>query len=174
MATHIPHDLGELIAIVDENDLVIGKATRKEVHEKKHLHRHVIVLIVNSKNEILLQKRRDSGLYDCSATGHFMHNQDYIDAAVRETEEELGLAIDKSKFVEVLRARNMDHGFDSFICLFEVKGDYNIDSLSIDPLEVESVGYYPIDEVIKIVEASPKGGGFLKTMKSYLKIKEYE
>ena len=47
----------EIFDVIDENNKVIGKATRKEVHAKGLLHRAVHILIVNSKGEMLLQKR---------------------------------------------------------------------------------------------------------------------
>ena len=78
----------------------------------------------------------------------------YLDAAVKETEEELGLRIDKSRFTEVLKILYPDYdeikGGGTFVCLFEVKGNYKINEMKIDPLEVKSVRYYSIDEIKKL------------------------
>jgi isopentenyldiphosphate isomerase len=93
----VPHDPEEVIAIVDENDAVVGKGKRKDVHSSSAYlpHRHVQVLVVNASNKILLQFRTnpDGGppFRDYSAGGHFPYNDDYIDGAVRETAEELGI-----------------------------------------------------------------------------------
>ena len=65
-----PHNPEELIAIVDDNDNIIGKSPRKN-HANGLLHRETSVLVVNQKNEILVQERADSGHLDYSASGHF-------------------------------------------------------------------------------------------------------
>ena len=74
---NIPHNPEEIIALVDENDNVIGGATRGEVHKKGLLHREVYIYIVNSKGQVLLQKRKDVHLWDHSASGHFPKKQNY-------------------------------------------------------------------------------------------------
>ncbi len=165
----VPHDPSELIAIVDENNVVVGRGTRREVHAAQRIHRHASVLVVNRKGEILLQKRKDNGKLDYSASGHFGHDTSYLDAAVRETKEEIGLDIDSSRFVEVLKVRDtVLPQNDSFVCLFEVKGDYKIEDMAIDPLEVESIRYYSVNEVEDIVASNPKMG-FFRILGLYLK-----
>ena len=42
----------EIFSIVDEDDNVIGKATRKEVHDKKLIHRSVMFFIFDKKYKI--------------------------------------------------------------------------------------------------------------------------
>jgi 16S rRNA (adenine1518-N6/adenine1519-N6)-dimethyltransferase len=86
----------ELFDVVDEQDCVIGQATRQEVHEKGLLHRAVHILVFNKKHDCLLQKRsalkdRHPGVWDSSAAGHLDAGEDYETAARRELEEELGI-----------------------------------------------------------------------------------
>ena len=92
----IAHDPNEIIAVVDENDKVIGEATRKEIHQNGLIHRETAVYIINSNNHVLIQRRADNHLWDTTCSGHFPVNQSYLDAAVRETKEELGLNIKKN------------------------------------------------------------------------------
>ncbi len=87
----------EIFDLVDENDQVIGKATRREVHEKSWFHRSVHIFVLNSKNELFLQKRSESkdenpGLWDSSVSGHVDAGEDYITCAHREMLEELGIS----------------------------------------------------------------------------------
>ena len=70
MAAKIPHDPDEVLALVDEQDNMIGKAKRRDIHKPGVFHRHASVLIVNSEGQILLQTR-DNGMLDYSASGHF-------------------------------------------------------------------------------------------------------
>ena len=67
----ILHNPNEVIAVIDENDVVVDRLPRKAVHDKLLLHRETALLIVNSKNEILVQKRVDNKKFDTSVAGHF-------------------------------------------------------------------------------------------------------
>ncbi|MFH1672257.1 MAG: NUDIX domain-containing protein [Pseudomonadota bacterium] len=93
-------DLHELFDIVDLNDRVIGTSTRKECNSNPDLiHRAVFVLISNSKNQFLWQKRsltKDTspGKWVTSVSGHVNAGDDYEETAVRESEEELGIKIE--------------------------------------------------------------------------------
>lgn len=46
----------EILDIIDENNNVIGKATRDDILEKKILHRGVAIVVFNSRGEILRTK----------------------------------------------------------------------------------------------------------------------
>ena len=89
--------LGEFFYVVDENDNIIGKATREECHSNPELiHRSVYVFVLNRKGEIFIQRRSMKkdlypGFYTASATGHVDYGEDYDEAARRELKEELGI-----------------------------------------------------------------------------------
>jgi len=92
----LPQRGDEVFDVVDEADAVVGRATRREVHERKLLHRAVHVFVVNRHGELLLQKRsrfKDAhpGVWDSSAAGHLDAGEDYPAAAIRELDEELGV-----------------------------------------------------------------------------------
>ena len=79
----------EIYNIVDENDRIIGQATRKHIHQNKLLHRSVHVLVFNSRKELFLQKRalckdENPGLWDTSSAGHVDAGESYDDCAHRE------------------------------------------------------------------------------------------
>lgn len=86
----------EIFDIVDDEDRVIGQATREEVHRRRLLHRSVHVYVFSSAGELYLQKRsRQKDLYagkwTGSASGHLEPGESYESAARRELEEELGI-----------------------------------------------------------------------------------
>ena len=88
----------EVFDIVDERDRVIGQRSRAETHRLGLLHRAVHVLVFDDAARVLLQKRslsKDSnpGLWDTSVGGHLDSGEDYDGAALRETAEELGIAL---------------------------------------------------------------------------------
>ena len=87
----------ETFDVVDDNDRVIGTASRREVHAKHLRHRAIHVLIFDPQGRVFLQKRslkKDiaAGLWDSSCSGHVDSGEDYDRACVRELGEELGLA----------------------------------------------------------------------------------
>ena len=72
---------------------------RNIVHEKGMFHRSIHVWIVNSKGELLVQRRDSSkktypNMLDTSFAGHVSSNEGLIEAVIREGKEELGLEID--------------------------------------------------------------------------------
>ncbi len=86
----------EMLDIVDAHNRVIGCAPRREVHRLGLRHRAVHMLIQDGEGRIYLQRRSphkdvDADLWDTSAAGHVDRGEDYLDAARRELNEELGL-----------------------------------------------------------------------------------
>ena len=80
------HQDGEILDVVDMDDLVIGQETRKEIHYKGLIHRSVHIFVFNLGGELYLQKRAYSkdenpGLWDSSSAGHVESGESYIDCA---------------------------------------------------------------------------------------------
>lgn len=100
----------EILDIVDENGVPTGDTvSREEAHEKGIRHRtsHVWLMRVNAKAcgagygildgvELLVQRRRDDkdshpGCLDISSAGHIPSGCSYVESALRELREELGV-----------------------------------------------------------------------------------
>jgi isopentenyldiphosphate isomerase len=86
----------EIFDVVNENDEVIDRKPRSEVHRLGLLHRAVHVLVFNQEGKVFLQKRsmlkdRQPGVWDSSASGHVDSGEDYDTTASRELIEEIGL-----------------------------------------------------------------------------------
>src|SRR3989338_5228619 len=99
------------ICIVDEENNEIGKASTKEAHEKKLLHRASYVMLVNKEGKILLQKRVAMKTYPhmwtMSASGHVDQGESYEEAAHRELKEELGISTRLKKIGIFLKKDNI-------------------------------------------------------------------
>ena len=102
----------DLLEIVDERDRVVGVAPRRLCHGDPSLvHRVAHVLVVNSRGEILLQKRSphkdiQPGKWDTSVGGHLDPGEGYEEAARRELREELGIADAELTFLYAYPLRN--------------------------------------------------------------------
>lgn len=86
----------EMFDVCDEHDRVIGTAPRSKVHAEGLLHRAVHIFVLNSRGELLLQRRsatKDQSplKLTSSASGHLGAGENYLDAAIREMQEEIGL-----------------------------------------------------------------------------------
>lgn len=79
------------VVVVNEQDEVVGVASREQAHKDGTPHRIAVVYVQNPKGEILVQVRM-SGRFDHSSAGHVDPGEEYIDSAKRELEEELGIA----------------------------------------------------------------------------------
>lgn len=102
----------EQFELVDEEDRVIGLASRAECHGNPALiHRAVHVLLFNRRGDLLLQKRSrhkdiQPGRWDTSVGGHLAPGESYLEAARREMGEELGLTGLPLTFLYYSRLRN--------------------------------------------------------------------
>lgn len=86
----------ELLAVVDEHDVILEHRPRHEIHAQGLRHRAVHILIFDDQGRLLLQKRSmkkdlNKGLWDTSAAGHVDQGESYDTCAPRELREELNV-----------------------------------------------------------------------------------
>lgn len=122
-------DPDELLTRVSDDDtVVLGPVARRLVHGNPDLiHRAAHVLVLHpGTGRLLLQKRspdKDThpGRWDTSVGGHVGFGQSYEEAALRETEEELGLrvgAVDLEKlYLSRYRHESESENTATFLCL---------------------------------------------------------
>ena len=112
----------EILTLVDENDNVVGEETRDKCHKQGLWHRASTIFILNSKDEILIQKRSSKmshpNRWCSSASGHVAVNESYRQAAERELKEELGIECD---FKEVGKLAEKTIGKPG-----EIENEYNM------------------------------------------------
>jgi isopentenyldiphosphate isomerase len=138
----------ELFDIVNEADLVIGTASRAEVHGNPDLmHRVVHVLIFNSGGLLYLQKRADSkdvqpGKWDTSVGGHVDYGEDYPEAAIREMGEELSISGITPRSLYKYRHRN-DYESE-MVTTYLVRWD---GAISVQPEEISEGRFWDLDEI---------------------------
>ncbi|MFJ2474025.1 NUDIX hydrolase [Streptomyces sp. NPDC087659] len=90
------HPAEEILDIVDENDVVVGRAPRGEAYAKGLRHRCVFVLARDAEGRVFVHRRTPTklvfpSLYDMFVGGVVGAGESYDDAALREAEEELGV-----------------------------------------------------------------------------------
>lgn len=85
----------ERVVLVDPDDVEIGTANKLDVHRTGTLHRAFSVFILNSRGEMLLQRRahgkyHTGGLWSNTSCGHPRPEEPVASAASRRLEEEMG------------------------------------------------------------------------------------
>jgi isopentenyldiphosphate isomerase len=86
----------EIVAIVDEQNNVIGSASRREMRAKRLLHRSTYILVFNAKGELYVQKRTMTkdvfpGYFDPATGGVVLAGENYEESAMRELAEEMDI-----------------------------------------------------------------------------------
>ncbi len=152
--------IGEMIAVVNESDEIVGADTKRRIHESGLLHREAAVILLNGKREMLLQKRMDDGTYTLSAGGHFLLGETYPQAAIRETKEEIGIILAEADLEKLAKIR-MDFPVgsfrnNSFLEVFLARKKFSLSDFIIDRNDVKSVEYMAVKEVKKLVEEKPE------------------
>lgn len=95
----------QLVALDSSGQEINAPVTRHEAHRTGVWHRSVGLVVLNSRGEILLEKRalhKDlfPGAYDIPG-GHVKHGSDSDQTALEELREELGLALQRSRLIPV-------------------------------------------------------------------------
>ncbi len=160
----------EIFDIVDKDDEVIGSAKRSEVHGNPALiHRVAHVLVFNEKGDLFLQKRSISkdvqpGKWDTSVGGHLDSGESYHDAALREMEEELGIASGKVEFLyKYCHSNEYETEYVSTFCC-----NWN-GVISISREEIEEGRFWNIEEIENKMENSIFTPNFLDELERYKK-----
>ncbi len=148
--------MDELLDIVDENDKVLGRATRNESCQKGLLHRAVNVIVINSKGEIFLQQRSRKKktfklFWDISASEHVKSGESYHQAAERGVLEELGIKI---KCRRIRPVHFQDNSFKEvkekeLVELFIAKSNQE---MVLDKEEVSGGKFFTIEQISDMVK----------------------
>ena len=88
------------LAVVSEQDNIIGSAAPEKIYYQGLLHRFASIFILDNQSRLLLQKRafnknRHAGLFSESVSAQVAYSEKYIDAALRRVNEELGLVLEE-------------------------------------------------------------------------------
>jgi len=139
---------GELLEIVNENNIVIGMASRSICHGNPSLmHRVSHVLVFDSKDRLILQKRSPNkdvqpGKWDTSVGGHLGAGETPLEAAEREMREELGITDVPLKFIYQYIMKNDLESESVFTYYCRYEGE-----VAFDPLEISSVKRWTFSEI---------------------------
>jgi len=167
--------------IYNEKGEMLGvKKTRKEVHDTGLWHKAVHVWIVNSKKELLIQKRsplKDNypNMWDVSSAGHVSAGDSDSISALREIEEEIGLEVrlEDLVLVGVFKRMTEKKGYinNEITPVYIVKKDLSLSEIKKQDEEVSEVKFIPYKELKKLIEN--KDPSFAPHVKEYKSLFEF-
>jgi isopentenyldiphosphate isomerase len=150
-----PDPREELVDVVDEDDRVVGTATRGEMRAGRLRHRCVAIVVRQPDGRVLVHRRSDDkdvwpGRWDLAVGGVVARGETYDEAAVRELAEEVGITGVRPR---VVRHRVYDDAdVREQARLYEVTWDGPIDFVDG---EVVAARWLTRDELIALVTREP-------------------
>ncbi|HJN51212.1 MAG: NUDIX domain-containing protein [Pseudomonadales bacterium] len=143
-------DLDEIFDVVNEDDEVVGQASRMECNSNPQIiHRSVFVLIYNDEGQVLWQKRsmtKDTcpGAWVTSTSGHVSSGDTYTETAIRETIEELGVSVEV-EFLGKFLFRYATENEYSAIFRAHCNGPFDF-----NPEEISDIKFMYFSEILKL------------------------
>lgn len=127
--------------VVNEKDEIVGRATKEEVAAQNLICRVCFIMLVNSRDELLLHQRSANKkayplYWSGAAAGHLVSGEGYLEAAQREMMEEIGVEADL-EFVGKFFSEDDREMVGVFL-------GYHDGPIEIEPLEVKQVDYFSL------------------------------
>ncbi len=146
--------MDELLDIVNDEDIVTGQEMRSTVLQLGLQHRGVHVFLFTRDGKMLVQKRSadraaSPSMLDCSVSEHVKAGENYLDAALRGMKEELGVT---GIGIYPLVTFRMNYGFNDNEISTLYEGVLDPDKVIFDPVEIEEVGHYSINELKEMMK----------------------
>ncbi len=150
--------MSEMICEVDKDDNLLGIRDREEFYSENHIHRASQLILLNSKNKMLIQKRAPGkkwhpNRYTYSVSGT-VRDESYEHCLEREMIEELGILIPFRKLFKIS-------------CIFDDRGAFytvflgrcseeTTSIITLDPEETTCIKWMGLDELHKAVTTEPE------------------
>jgi len=155
----------EIVDLYDRQKRILNK--RIDRYSSKQLDgeymQTVHIWIINSKGELLIQKRstnkpKNPGKWACTA-GAVDAGETSLDGAKREVKEELGLELEEDKFDFLISFKREF----TFIDVWLIKADIEISDIKLQEEEVDEAKWISINELEKMLETEE----FVQSIKLY-------
>ena len=157
----------EYFDVLNERGEFVNKtASREECHKQGFWHKAIVVFIVNSKNQVLLQRRSKNkklwpDMWDVSSGGHVLAGEWGYQAGMREVKEELGIDINKNDMTflgcSISSQIKNDIKNNHFNEFYIVHKDLDEKNLKLQLEEVSEVKWVDKEEIINRIKNNYEG-----------------
>lgn len=151
----------ELVDVLNEKGMYTGRKETREKCSKDGLwHKAVCVFIINSKNQVLLQKRSANkktwpNMWDVTAGGNVLAGEFGFQAIIRECREELGIVLNQNEitFIGSVVSTNkkgdiINNYFNEYYIAYK---EVDTAKVQLQKEEVSEVKWMDKDEIIQRV-----------------------
>lgn len=172
----------EFFDVLNEKGNFTGKTeSREKCHKDGLWHKAVVVFIINSKNQVLLQRRSPNkrmwpNMWDVTAGGHVLAGEFGFEAIIREAKEELGIELNKNEMTFLGSSISTNNKADiinkHFNEYYIVNKDLDETRLTLQKEEVSEVKWIDKNDIIQKIknnydEITDKEGCWEYLMKYY-------
>ena len=147
----VKKEMEEVFDIYSRDGKYIGTELKSICHSENpgFYHKPVWIWIINSKNEILVQKRaackkNHPNKWDMPSAGHVVAGETSIEGAIRETYEELGIETKESDY-KFIGEYIVDKSFE-IAQVYLLKMDLDIQKLNLQKEEVSEVKWLSFND----------------------------
>lgn len=173
----------EQFDVLDEEGNKTGQIKdRNLVHKDGDWHRSVHVWILNSRGQLLVQKRapqKDShpNMWDISCAGHVSAGESSIEAVVKEIKEELDVTANKEDFTflfTLVNPKKKTTGVfinNEFRDVYIINKDLDLSKIKLQPEEVSEVKWISLEDLEKVIQT--KDPNFIPHTEEYTRLIKY-
>lgn len=157
----------EFFDVINEKGDYTGDVeTREKCHKEGIWHKAVAVFVINSKNQVLLQKRSPNkklwpNMWDITGGGHVLAGEFGFEAVIREMKEELGIDLDKNDLLflasmlsENIKGDIINRHMNEF---YIVNKDVDETKLELQEDEVAEVKWVDKNEIVSKIKNNREG-----------------
>ncbi|MEK6981425.1 MAG: NUDIX domain-containing protein [Candidatus Micrarchaeota archaeon] len=167
----------EQVYVVNEKDEILYKLPRSEVNQKNLITRATIVLVFNSKKEILItkrskNKRSNPNLWEIGQGGVVTAGETYEQNSIRELFEETGLKRNESELVYLFdykfSSNTMRYNSKVFSCKMNITENIFLQKSEIE--KGEFISYEKLKEKVGLTPElfTPDSLEFIKIYTSFI------
>ena len=159
----------EILDLVNENDQIIGQASRNEVSIDGVKNYRVINAFIKNKEGRLWIPRRTAKkrifplALDMSVGGHVERGESYLQGFERELFEEVNIKLEDVEYTEMLYLNPYKCDISSFMKVYEIYLDYTPDYNKSD--FIESYWLMPEEVIERITEGDSAKSDLIKVIK---------
>lgn len=157
----------EFFDVLTEKGQYTGNVeTREQCHKQGLWHKAVVVFIINSKKQVLLQRRSPNkkmwpNMWDITAGGHVLAGEFGFQAIIREAKEELGLDLNKNDMTFIgssistnIKGDIINNHFNEY---YIARKDIDETELKLQEEEVSEVKWIDKDAIIEKIKDNYNG-----------------
>lgn len=163
----------EYLQVFDENKNMLDESIERDLKKTLTGNKYFMIILLfieNNKKEFLFQvtsKERDSII--ATTGGHVTKGDDGLRTTIKEAEEELGITLLPSdlEYVDTFKINNC------YAEVYYTNKDINIDDIKLQDEEVDSVAWYSVDEINKLILEDKIRKGNIEPFKRVLEYRGY-